>query len=221
MKRGNRTARAFTLIEVILALGILALLTGAIYGITSASLDATRTTLDEQFAVRRVASFLRVTRDAFLNLPREGTVHLRFTRASGGAPVPELVFEEAAGLFGIPSLGGGSLILAARPRADGSRTFALLRVPKGIQGTDLERLSSGNNWLPLLPRVEKVKWTFLSDGEWKEEWPEGSGRPLAVRLQMDYLELPGVPVDSQFWIPELGQAAQPPPAPVPPPETTR
>lgn len=217
MRRQTLTSRAFTLIEVILALGILALLTGAIYSISSAALDASKATLDEQFAVRRLESFLRVTRDAFLNLPREGSVQLRITRSSGGAPVPELVFQEAAGLFGIPSLGGGSLILAARPRADGSRTFSLLRVPKGIQGTELERLSSGNNWIPLLPRVEKVKWTFLANGEWKEEWPEGSGRPLAVRLQMDYLELPGIPVDSQFWIPALGQAPQPAPPPAPGP----
>jgi len=208
--------RAFTLLEVILALGILAMLSGAVYSIASAATEATRATLDQQAAVRRLGSFVRVTRDAFLNLPREGRIQLRITRSQSGAPVPEIVFEEAAGVFGIPSLGGGSLVLAARPRADGSRTMSILRVPRGVQGAELERLAAGGGWVPLLPRVERVKWTFLTNGEWREEWPEGAGRPSAVRLQMDYLDLPGKMVDSQFWIPPLTAVAPAPPKPTPP-----
>ena len=115
------------------------------------------TALEEQVSVRRLEAFLKVTRDAFLNLPREGKVQLRFSKSPTGAPVPEIIFEEATGMFGVPSLGGGSLILAARPQSDGSRTMSLLRVPKDVQGTELENLKAGNSWIPLLPRVEMVK----------------------------------------------------------------
>ncbi len=215
-KRTLKTCSAFTLFEVILSLMILALLTGAVYSITSAATETSMATLDEQVSVRRIEAFLKVTRDAFLNLPRDGKVQLRFSKSSTGAPVPEIIFEEAAGLFGIPSLGGGSLILAAKPRADGSRTMSLLRIPKDLHGEQLENLKSGNSWIPLLPRVEKVKWSFFADGEWKEEWLPENGRPLAARLQLEYLDMAGSKIDCQFWIPPVTavpQAAPKPPAP--------
>ncbi|MFA7344556.1 MAG: hypothetical protein WC003_09650 [Terrimicrobiaceae bacterium] len=216
--RQSNAASAFTLFEVILSLLILALLTGAVYSITSAATETSKATMEEQVSVRRMEAFLKVTRDAFLNLPREGRVHLRFSKSASGAPVPEVVFEEASGLFGIPSLGGGSLVLAARPRADGSRVMALLRVPKDLQGTDLENLKAGNSWITLLPRVEKVKWSFFANGEWKEEWLPGNGRPLTARLQMEYLDMAGSKIDSQFWIPPISAVVQAgPPAPKPKP----
>lgn len=216
IRKGNLRS-GFTLFEVILALMILGLLSGAVYSITSAATEASSATMDEQVSVRRMEAFLKVTRDAFLGLPREGRVQLRFSKSASGAPIPEIIFEEASGMFGIPSLGGGSLILAARPQADGSRTMCLLRVPKGIRGTELENLKAGTSWVPLLPRVEKVKWAFFADGEWKEEWLPENGRPLTARLQMEYLDMPGAKIDSQFWIPKLTAAVQPPPAPNPKP----
>jgi prepilin-type N-terminal cleavage/methylation domain-containing protein len=202
IRRGS-CRRAFTLFEVIMALMILALLTGAVYSITGAALETSKATIDEQVTARRIEAFLRVTRDAFLSLPREGKVHLAFSKSASGAPVPEIIFEEASGLFGIPSLGGGSLILAARPQADGSRTMSLLLVPKDVPGTELDRLKSGNAWIPLLPRVARIKWLFFANGEWKEEWPPESGRPLAARLQMEALDMAGTPLDNQFWIPPV------------------
>ena len=215
----------FTLFEVILALAILAILTGAIYSVASAAIEASKATLAERSFSRRLESFLGVTRDAFLCLPREGRVHLRFARAPSGAPVPELIFEEAAGVFGIPSLGGGSLALSARPMADGSRTLSVIRIPKDTQGQKLQRLTASGAWIPLLPHVESVKWTFLTNGQWREEWLPESGRPLAARLQMKFLDMPGSKIDAQFWIPPLlasstnvaGPTQAPIPAPAPPP----
>ncbi len=215
MRPALRASAAFTLFEVVLALGIFALLAGAIYGISRAALEAARTTMDEQIAVRRLDSFLRITRQTFSNLPSEGSVFLRISQA-GGASVPELVFEGAPRVFGLPSLAGGSLVLAARPRADGTRTLSLLRVPSGLNPREVDELWRSARWLPLLPKVERVRWTFLSGGEWREEWPQGAGRPLAVRLQMESTEMPGTPIDVQFWIPSL--VARPPvPQEAPPP----
>ena len=211
----------FTLIEVVLALAILGILTGAVYSIASSAMEASKATLAEQASSRRLEAFLSVTRDAFLCLPREGRIQLRFTRAPSGAPVPEVIFEEATGVFGIPSLGGGALILSARPRADGTRTMSVLRIPKGTQGLQLDRLTAQGAWIPLLPRVERVRWSFMANGQWRDEWLPENGRPLAARLQMDYLDMPGSKIDAQFWIPPLAAAATnaptPPPAPAPVP----
>jgi len=214
-----RPCGAFTLFEVILALLLLGLLTGAVYSITSAATEASRTTLEEQVVVRRVEAFMKVTREAFLNLPCEGRVQLRFSKSASGAPVPEIIFEETTGVFGVPSLGGGSLILAARPRADGSRTMSLLLAPHDLPSADLDRLKDGNSWIPLLPRVERVKWSFFANGEWMDEWLPENGRPLTARLEMECLDLGGAKMDVQFWIPPLAalSAAAPSPTPSPPP----
>lgn len=199
----------FTLFEVIMALMILGLLSGAVYSISTAALETTKAVVSEQSASRRLEAFLKVTRDAFLNLPPDARVFLRMSKSSEGAPVPEMVFEETSGTFGISSLGGGSLVLAARPKADGTRTFSILRIPLKVQGNELEKLRANGPWLPLLPGVEKVRWFFLKGDEWVEEWAEGAERLRLVRLQFSYDKMPGNPVDVLFWIPPLTPPAGP------------
>ena len=227
MKKKHARIGAFTLFEVILALMILGLLSGAVYSITSAALESTKATLAEQAGARRLEAFVRITRDAFLNLPAEAELYLRFGKSSGGAPVPELVFSETTGTFGVASLGGGSLILSARPRADGTRVFSILRVPADLQASDYDRLMEKGAWIPLLPGVEKVKWSFWQQGEWMEEWPEGMNgtlyfsRPTSVRLSFEYIDLPGSVIDLQFWIPPLAPPqAAPSESPTPTPSPT-
>jgi len=231
IRKSNRVT-GFTLFEVILALMILGLISGAVYSISSAAMEATKATISAQAGCRRLEAFLKVTRDAFLAIPADGQVFLRIGKSNRGAPVPEIVFREATGVFGIPSLGGGDLVLGARPRSDGSRAFALLRVPGGLEGSEAERFLASGPWITILPGIERVVWSFYEAGEWKEEWPEGSARPKAVRLQFAYGELPGSPIDVQFWVPPLAapQVAppstpqnpdQPPHIPGPPPKNEK
>jgi hypothetical protein len=193
-----------------MALMILGLLSGAVYSISFAALEASKAVMEEQASARRLEAFLRITREAFLNLPADGKISLRISQSSRGAPVPELVFAETSGAFGVSSLGGGSLLLAARPRADGSRVFSILRVPNEIDTSEMERLVTMGPWVPLLPGASRVKWLFFNANEWVEEWPEGVGRPQLVRLQFSYDPMAGAPIDVQFWVPPLAPPAAPP-----------
>lgn len=211
MKKRLATPSAFTLFEVILALMILGILSGAIYTITSAALESTKTTLVEQTSIRRLEAFARITRDAFLNLPADGKLFLRMGKSAAGAPAPELVFSATSGAFGISSLGGGSLILSAKPQSDGTRTFSILRIPRDVQGIEYDRLIQDGGWIHLLPGVERVQWSFWHQDEWMQEWPEGSERPALVRLCFEYVDLPGRLIDLQFWIPPLAPPQAPPP----------
>ena len=208
MKNANSLQRksgqaGFTLFEVIMALMILGLLSGAVYSISSAALEASKSVITEQTSARRLEAFLRITREAFLNLPADANLSFRISQSSSGAPVPELVFAETSGTFGVPSLGGGSLILAARPRADGSRTFSILRVPGEIDASAMERLVTKGDWISLLPGVSRVAWFFFNGNEWVQEWPQGAGRPQLVRLQFSYDPMAETLIDVQFWIPPL------------------
>lgn len=206
--------RGFTLLEVVLSMGILALLAGSIYAISNSAITASRTAMEQQLTLRRVDAFLRVTRDALLNLPGQATVSVEVVRGIGGDPEPRLTLGNVQGLFGLPSLGGGSLVLAARPRPDGTRTITMLRIPSNASERALATALSAPG-TPLLPGVRKPRWSFLSGDSWKEEWPPGSPRPALVRLQFEINGIPD-PVEAIFFVPPvtaLPSGASPSPTP--------
>lgn len=211
--------RGFTLLEVVLSMGILALLAGSIYAISNSAITASRTTMEQQLTLRRVDAFLRVTRDALLNLPAQATVSLEVARGPGGDPEPRLTLGNVQGLFGVPSLGGGSLVLAARPRADGSRTITMLRIPAKAGEREITA-SLAAPGTPLLPGVRKPRWSFLLDDSWKEEWPAGSPRPALVKLRFEINGLPD-PVEAIFFVPPVTAVpAEASPSPTPAPSPT-
>lgn len=192
-------SKGFTLLEVILAMAIMVLLAGAIYSISSAAIESTKETIVEQFTMRRLAGFLQITRNAFLNLPADGTI---FLSNDSNNSIPDLNFENATGLFGIASLGGGILTLSAQPSSDGTRTFSVLRIPKNVEGADLNHFYQNASWVKLLPKVKKPHWSFFYRGEWTDEWPRGSGRPQLVRLEMEVAGLQE-PIESIFYVPAM------------------
>jgi type II secretory pathway pseudopilin PulG len=203
MKRQYQVHRslAFTLLEVILSMGILALLAASVYAIVSSSISASRTAMEQQLSLRRLDSFLRATRDSFLNLPisTNSSLFLQFGKNSMGKPEPQLVLGNPLRAFGITSLGGGTLVLASRARSDGTRTITMLTLPPRRTDSQLEAAYASPG-IPLLPRARKPTWSFWVNGEWKEELPEGSPRPNLIRLRMEIEELPD-PVEAVFWVP--------------------
>jgi prepilin-type N-terminal cleavage/methylation domain-containing protein len=217
-KRSRR--KGFTLLEVVLSMGILALLAGSIYAISNSAITASRTTMEQQLTLRRVDAFLRVTRDALLNLPAQATVSLDVARGRGGGPEPRLTLGNVQGLFGVPSLGGGSLVLAARPRSDGSRTITMLRIPAKAGESEIATALAAPG-TPLLPGVRKPRWLFLRDDSWKEECPAGSPRPTLIKLQFEINGLPD-PVEAIFFVPPVtalppdsSASSSPSPSPTP------
>ncbi len=207
-----RPRRGFTLFELVLALAILMLISGAVFTLTGAALESAKTAREEQTSSRRLEAFLRVTRDTFHSLDAKGHVFLRMARGET-APTPELVFQGVSGAFGSSSLGESSLVLAALPRADGSRTFAMRRIPGD---GDTRNGDAEIPWISLMAGVERVRWTFFAAGAWVEEWQPGQGRPELVRLNFAGRDFPN-PVEAIFWLPPLTPlpAATPPAAPSP------
>jgi prepilin-type N-terminal cleavage/methylation domain-containing protein len=209
----RQSLRGFTLVEVVLAMGILALLATAVYAVTSSAIGASRSAMEQQLVLRRADAFLSVVRDALVNLPAEGSVSLEIGKSASGSPEQRLVLSKARNLFGLPSLGGGSLVLAARPMADGSRVLTLLRLSPGLRDDQREKALSARG-VPLLPGVISPQWSFFSGGMWREEWPSGSPRPQLVRLKVHLREIPD-PIETLFYLPPLGapQGAAPQPTP--------
>jgi len=221
---GQNSRKGFTLVEVMISLSIMALLAASVYAIVTSVIGASRTAMDQQLTLRRLDAFLRVTRGAFLNLPPAGTITLEIGRGRDGQAEQQLILAKAQRLFGLPSLGGGSLVLASQAQSDGTRSINLLRISPNA--TDQERAKSlASPGIPLLPGLRKPHWTFRIPGQddWQEELPAGSPRPLLVRLQLQIDDLPN-PVEAIFYVPPLAAvvptlisapAGSTPPSPAP------
>ena len=69
--------RGLTLIEVVVGLGILSLMTGAIYGIVSGAVQSTAALSLVQAEDRRLETFLTRTRMALVHLPAAATLELK------------------------------------------------------------------------------------------------------------------------------------------------
>jgi len=225
MRKNCHSARnslsGFTLLEVVISMGILALLAASVYAIVSSAIGAAQTTMEQQLVMRRLDAFLRVSREAFLNLPATGTLTLEIGRTKTGDTEQRLILSNPQGIFGLPSLAGGSLVLAAKPRSDGTRTMTLLEIPANASEQEREEAMAASG-VPLLPKLRKPRWSFKSsvaNSDWKEELPAGSPRPSLVRLQMQVDELPDS-IEAVFYVPPLGSPPtatnSPSPSPTPP-----
>jgi prepilin-type N-terminal cleavage/methylation domain-containing protein len=73
----QKNARGLTLIEVVVALAILCLMTGAIYGIVSGSIESSASLALIQSEDRRVETFLDRVRLALVHLPPAATLELK------------------------------------------------------------------------------------------------------------------------------------------------
>lgn len=216
--RSSQPVRGFTLLEIILSMSILALLSLSVYAIVNSSIGASRTAMEEQLGTRRLDAFLSVMRDAFLNLPPQGTVALEIAKIPGGETEQRLLLGKVQGILGMQSLAGGTAVFAARPRSDGTRTITFLRIPPNSDDRKSGEALAATG-IPLLPKIRKPRWTFFQNGNWLEEYPTGSPRPQLVRFEGDLDGIPD-PVQAIFYVPPLaGSQAQgiAPPAPSPSP----
>jgi prepilin-type N-terminal cleavage/methylation domain-containing protein len=214
MKRNPRGPHAgFTLLEVVLSMGIVALLAASVYAIVSSTLGASRAAVEMQFGTRRLDAFRTTVRDTLLNLPAQGSVALEIGMGQTGDPESRLLLDRVQGVFGMPSLAGGTAVLAAKARSDGTRTITLYRIPARANAQDRENIMRSRG-VPLLPGVIKPRWTFYQNGAWHEEYPPGSPRPLLVRLEGELKGQPD-PFDAVFYVPPV-TAASASPSPTPP-----
>ena len=202
-----RTSRSgFTLIEVVVALTILAMMTGTLFSIIQGSVRAASQIELVQRENDSINRLLDVLRKTFTTLPSTATLELALTDQNV-ADQQELTITGAPNTFGFgikpisysPTILGLRPDAAARVDAAGNPFYSLsisredLIPPtddKGVapnQELDgvLAQDELGRNWMPLLPEVSSLKWRFykLSEDTWFEEWSE-SAWPDLIEIQI-------------------------------------
>ena len=204
--RAQRLRRAFSLIEVVVAITILALITTSLFAIIRGAVRGATEIEILQREADQIQRFLDLLRKTFSTLPSTATLTL--TALDGNASdAQELTISGSPRCFGFGTtpISYNDTILGLRPDLDGAtdqnglpiynlsisrediiprsgdQEMALRQEASGLLAADEE----GRNWMPLLPGVTQLKWRFYQEEEdaWLEEWEE-SEWPQLVEVQL-------------------------------------
>ena len=194
--------RGFTLVEMLVALTIFALLAGAGVGLLRASVD-TQAAVGGRLADMAASERMRLllASDLAQAVDRSG-------RAPDGSPRPAF-----AGT-------GNGIELVRAGWTDPQGTPALQRVSWQVQGGSLTRMGSGDGAAsqaspaPLLTNVERAAFRFrAADGSWRDGWAPGPGDPaLPVAIELSVQRRGEAPLLLILALPPSSPpaAAQPP-----------
>ena len=205
-RKGGRPG--FTLIEVMLALGILVILVGGLAGITAASVRLGRGILEAQQDDSVRDGFERIIRENLSSIPQDSPFLLQKEGFGGSQSV---IFSKASGLFpvsGLP-LVMDSVSLETRRGRDGFLTLWLVYyagdLAQAIQDNSVEKEMLVQ--IPFKDGLEMLQWRVYdpTTDEWTDVWEEAGRRPHY--LEMNY-RFAGDPVDHRmvFWLPRLQSA---------------
>lgn len=198
-----RPFRAFTLLEVVIALTMLAMFSGTLFALIRGSVKAAAEIQQVQKDNDQVNRFIAICRQAFQNLPVTAILTLTVTETSTPS-LQELTISGAPEVFpfGISPISYKETILGLRPDVaateaseSGQRVYYLGVsrediVPEEVnQGAGVTRSTGdgvaapddqGRYWMPLLPAVTSLTWRFYKEEEdtWEEEWDSTQFPPL-------------------------------------------
>jgi type II secretory pathway pseudopilin PulG len=195
------------LIEVVVALTILAMMTGTLFAIIQGSVKAASQIEQLQRETDSINRLLDVLRKTFNSLPSTATLTLTLPDANA-SDQQELLIVGAPNSFGfgIKPISYSPTTLALRPDAasrvdeagaplyslsisredlipptDDSSGVAQNQELDGVLAQD----DQGRVWMPLLPEVSSLKWRFyqLRDETWLEEWDKSTW-PDLIEIQL-------------------------------------
>lgn len=203
-RKRNRPASGFTLLELVIAMTLIALLSGMVFAIVRSSVAAAYAMQRSQRENDEVNRFIALCRAMFLKLPSTATVKIKVTEP-GDPMQQELTVSGApeAFAFGINPMSYKDTIISLRPdqkataASEGGQNLYQLSISRedliptdstqtpatgsriGSDGTALND-DQGRLWMPLLSDVVQLTWRAYKedDDSWNEEWSSSTLPPL-------------------------------------------
>ena len=204
----SRAGSGFTLLEVLLALAVLAVLVAGLAGISSTALRLGQRVVEAQQEEAVRDSFERILRENLSEIAPDSPVRLAMNDSGGGQ---SLVLGNAAGIFPVTDLPLVMDSVALESKRDRSGRLALSLV---FYAGDYWQAMQDNAFeqdltvsLPLRSGFEKLEWQVYDsvNEEWLTEWDESGRRPHYLALVYRFT---GDPADSRMvvWLPRLQTA---------------
>lgn len=219
-----RSCRAFSLLEVVIALTILAMITTTLFAIIKGSVKGASDIERLQRENDQINRFLELVRQTFQGLP--GSAQLTLTalgQTAGSGQELTIAGVPTCFGFGLSPTSYEDTIIGLRPDLvkpttdeDGLPRYTLSISRQDIipqtdeNGMSLQQSADsvlaadeeGRYWMPLLPGVVLLQWKFFKEStdEWLEEW-EDSTWPDMIEMQLQ-MEGRTVPLRMVWATPE-------------------
>lgn len=217
---GSAVRAGFTLIEMVLAIAIFALLIAGIFSISTGALELSTDLAYAQDRALMRQNLVEFFRKSFRSLPGGAEITLT-NRAVGGAYYPTLRVQGGGTSFSpghsIPPEASIEVYVEERPGGY-QRIGVRLLDKEQTEAAEMNRevKTDPAAALPLLETVSKFQWRLFhgTGNQWRELWRK-EGRPLFAELTFaldDKRETRAV-----FWIPPVQPAMIPGAGPVSPP----
>ncbi len=187
----------FTLLEIVLAMALLALLVGGAFGVTAAvlqMLDDVREAEEQDLTRQRFVAFCRSQLEA---LPASAWVAIEpGLRGEGDLVLGELERDAFPGAGGVPL---DRMVLRVR---EGRLELNWLTPEAALAWERGNRLGDDALVVPLLDDVKAASWRVYDAGarEWRESWSRQNPRPGLVEFRL-HLDGERSARRYVFWIP--------------------
>lgn len=207
----SHRARGFTLLEMMLALAITALMVFVVYRFVSAHLAvmaASSEIEDERETLNSLVNFIQAQMNG-LSPDDDGGIAGKALKFRG-LPSDELTWRTAAGPGMLTTAAPGDffITLAIQPVTERSSDLELgLRrapVPENKAKLDLKRGGSGGryDWVPLVRPMAAVEIRYFNSvsHSWTDNWTVGTQRPSVIRVRL-WRHAEDTPLEAEIQVP--------------------
>ena len=225
--RSHSRSAGFTLLEVMLAVALFALLIGGIFATQRGAMIIAANITESQDKSMRINSFVELMRRSFEQAPGNSRVHLLMPRGQSG--VSEIYFKDYPLVFSWSGISAGSkgVIFRTERNADRQLSAVVLYLDeeavKDYESGSLNEKSIDRTTkkphvrrLELMTGIKSLEWLVVDDSTiastsrtsgktaddaWVAEWPlEKTTRPSRVKFTLALADNSD-PMTLIFWIP--------------------
>jgi prepilin-type N-terminal cleavage/methylation domain-containing protein len=176
--------RAFTLIEVIVAVAIIGMIALSLQRIVTAGLTAMSVSSERELETEQMTALYRYMDRQLQELPKRGQsliLGASFRQGANALNTDELQWRARPGAGTLTSAGEGEwfVTLALMPQSQGSRIKDL-----GIRRRKVEASEKEYDWVPLVQDVAGLKFEYYDPrlNAWLERWTDQNSQPLLIRM---------------------------------------
>ncbi len=208
-----RGRRAFTLLEVIVGIGLIGLVMTGIYSVAAASLKLANDVTFRQQHEMHLHSFLSVMRRNIEDIPGNARISMEPPAGAGGVLRSEIVLEDYPLAFSWARVAAGSkrvLVISDKdPRGGTQVRIRYLDADEAQVHSEQGSIpDDGGRGIVLIDGLKSVRWRFFNprtrsndpEESWEEDWVRPNERPSLVEMTIEFFD-ESEPLRSVFWIP--------------------
>lgn len=200
MRTNFRKSRGFTLLEVLLSLGILAVLSVSIFRVVATTVGLSKTMLSEQRLQMHFQDLETYLSRCFSKISPDATFELTIDDANQGLQNLRIIGSNISYPSGERDLVAYETVLQTEFQADGLLRFVQSNFP------DPSRADAGNKTpspkIKLVGDLIYYRWEFYDPRTrvWVSEWLVGNGRPALIRFVYQPVSS-GQKMQQTLWLP--------------------